>query len=165
MGVRDPYVKGAHMEQPVHTITPHLVVRNGTKAIDFYKRAFGAQELHVSTTPDGRVMHATLKIGNSHVFLADEFPEFGPERSPETLGGASVTLNVYVPDADAVFNQAVGAGAAVTMPLADQFWGDRYGMVKDPFGHSWAIATHKEDVSPEELKARAEAIFSNPAGH
>ncbi len=151
----------------LHTITPHLYVRDASKAIEFYKKAFGAEvQGGVHHTPDGKVMHASLKIGDSHLMLADEFPQFG-ERSPQSLGGSPVVLNIYVEDVDKLFTQAVAAGAKVTMPLADQFWGDRYGQVVDPFGHHWALGAHKEDVAPEELEKRAKAAFAEMAkkGH
>lgn len=145
-----------------HTITAHLSVRNGTKAIEFYQKAFGAQVLFVHKLPDGKVMHATLKIGDSKLMLADEFPGMGI-RSAETLGGSPVVLNVYVEDVDALFDQAVRAGAKVTMPLANQFWGDRYGQIVDPFGHAWALGSHVENVAPEEMARRAEAVFADMA--
>jgi len=131
-----------------HTITPGLVVKGGRKAIDFYKAAFDAKERGVMLGPNGGVMHAELLIGNSLIFLGDEVPEMGAV-SPQTLGGCPVTLNIYTEDCDAVFNRAVAAGATVTMPLADMFWGDRYGKLTDPFGHQWGIATHQEDLSLE----------------
>lgn len=144
----------------MHTITPHLVIRDAARAIDFYKQVFGAQETGRSLSPDGRIMHAALKIGDSMLFLNDEFPEHGGGGGPQALGGTPVTLNLYVEDADAVFNRAVDAGAEVRMPIADQFWGDRYGMLRDPFGHSWSIATRKEDLTPDEIRARADAFFA-----
>ena len=145
-----------------HTLTPHLVVKGASKAIEFYKKAFGAQEVGRLTGPDGKsIMHADLKIGNSHVFLVDEFPEMG-SKGPE--GGASpVTIHMYVEDVDAAFDKAVRAGAQVRMPVADMFWGDRYGILTDPFGHSWSIATHKEDLSPEEIRKRAQTACSEAA--
>ncbi|MGH9432420.1 MAG: VOC family protein [Terriglobia bacterium] len=147
-----------------HTITPHLVVRDAKKAIEFYQKAFGAEVKGVHHTPDGRVAHADLKIGDSTVFMADEFP-MGP-KAPQTLGGSPVVLNLYVEDVDKLFNQAVAAGAKVTMPLADQFWGDRYGQLTDPFGHSWALGKHIEDVAPEELERRSREAFAKMAqGH
>jgi uncharacterized glyoxalase superfamily protein PhnB len=146
----------------MHTITPHLSVREASKAIVFYKKAFGAEVLDVHYTPDGKVMHAHLKIGDSHLMLADEFPGMGTP-APQTLGGSPVVLNVYVDDVDSLFNQAVAAGATVTMPLADQFWGDRYGQIVDPFGHHWALGAHQEDVSPEEMERRGRAIFAEMA--
>jgi PhnB protein len=143
----------------LHTITPHLVVNNATQALDFYKNAFGAQVLNVHNTPDGKVMHAEIKIGDSKLFLADEFPGMGCP-SPKTAGGSSVVLNLYSSNVDQLFNKAVASGATVTMPLANQFWGDRYGQVTDPFGHHWALGQHVEDVAPEELEKRAREAFS-----
>ncbi len=147
----------------MHTITPHLVVRGADKAIEFYKNAFGAQVLGVHHTPDGKVMHAGLKIGDSHLMLADEFPGMGSCQSPQTLGGTSATINIYTENVDQLFNRAVAAGATVTMPLANQFWGDRYGQVKDPFGHTWALGQHVEDVAPEEMEQRGRAMFEQMA--
>jgi len=140
----------------MHTVTPHLVVKKGAEAIDFYKKAFGAIEESRALTPDGRVMHAEIKVGDSIVFLSDEFPEMGskgpaPSQSP-------VFLHVYVENVDDVFNRAVSAGASVRMPLMDAFWGDRYGQIIDPSGHTWVLATHKEDVSPEEMERRSKAF-------
>lgn len=147
----------------IHTITAHLVVRDAAKAIEFYKKAFGAEvQGSVHYTPDGKVVHASLKIGDSILMMADEFPEFG-SRSPQSLGGSPVVLNIYVEDVDALFNQAVAAGATVTMPLKNQFWGDRYGQVTDPFGHQWALGSHVEDVAPEEMERRSKAIFAEMA--
>ncbi len=144
--------------QGFHSITPHLVVRGGAAAIEFYKKAFGAAEISRHPGPGGKLMHAMLKIGDSNLMLADEFPEHGCT-SPQALGGSPVTISLYVEDVDAVFKQAVAAGAQVRMPPMDMFWGDRYGQVIDPFGHWWSIATHKEDVSPEEMARRAAAAF------
>jgi uncharacterized glyoxalase superfamily protein PhnB len=146
-----------------HTITPHLIIRGAAAAIDFYKKAFGATEVCRHPGQDGKtLMHAELKIGDSHLFLADEFPQMGC-KSPLALGGSPVTISLYVEDTDAVFNRAVAAGAQVRMPPMDMFWGDRYGQITDPFGHVWSIATHKEDVSPEELARRAQAAFKEGA--
>ena len=143
-----------------HTVTAALVVRGARKAIDFYKTAFGAQELSVAAGPDGNsVMHAELKIGDTKIYLGDESPEMGAV-SPQTLGGSPVSLNIYTEDCDAMFKRAVSAGATVKMPLADQFWGDRYGKITDPFGHEWGIATHKEDVSPTEMGKRMKDAFA-----
>jgi PhnB protein len=142
-----------------HTITPHLSVREAPKAIEFYQKAFGAKVLGVHKTPDGKVMHATLKIGDSRLMLADEFPGMGTP-APQSLGGSPVLLNIYVKDVDALFKKAVDAGAKVTMPLANQFWGDRYGQIVDPFGHTWALGSHVEDVAPEEMERRANEIFA-----
>ena len=141
-----------------HTLTPHLIVRDATRAIEFYKQAFGAEELVRMPGPGGKLMHAEIKIGNSIFFLVDEFPEFG-SRAPQSLGGSPVTLHLYVEDVDALFNRAVAAGATAQMPVQDQFWGDRYGKLADPFGHEWSIATHKEELTGEEILKRAEAVF------
>jgi PhnB protein len=145
-----------------HSITPHLVVNGAEAALEFYKKAFGAQVGGVHKTPDGKVMHAEFKIGDSRLFLADEFPGMG-SASPKTLGGSPVVLNLYVEAVDSVFNQAVAAGATVTMPLANQFWGDRYGQLKDPFGHIWALGQHIEDVAPDEMARRAQEAFAHMA--
>ena len=139
-----------------HTLTPHLVVKGASQAIEFYKKAFGAEELGRMPGPDGKsIMHADLKIGDSHVLLVDEFPEMGC-RGPHSIGGTAVTIHMYVEDVDAAFDKAVAAGAQVRMPLADMFWGDRYGVLADPFGHAWSMATHKEDLTPEEIGKRAQ---------
>ncbi len=141
-------------------VIPHLVVRGGVQAIEFYKKAFGAQEIMRMPGPDEKTIgHAELKIGGSMVFLADECPEMG-NRSPLALGGTAVTLSFYVEDVDAVFAQAVAAGATARMPPADMFWGDRYCQVADPFGHVWALCTHKEDVTPAEMGRRAQAAYA-----
>ena len=134
-----------------HTLTPFLTVRDAVRAIEFYKEAFGAQERGVAKGPDGKVMHAELKIGDSIIMLGDEFPEYGA-LSPLSNGGAGMGLHIYVDDVDAAFDRAVKAGAQVEMPVADQFWGDRYGKLKDPFGHKWSIATHTKDMSADEMK-------------
>jgi uncharacterized glyoxalase superfamily protein PhnB len=133
------------------SVTPHLVIKDCANAIDFYKKALGAQEIYQSRMPDGKIMHAMIQIGNSIIMLADEFPAMGAV-GPNTLGGTSTTLHIYTDDADKLFNQAVSVGATPVMPIADMFWGDRYGQIKDPYGHSWAIATHIRDVSPEEME-------------
>ncbi len=143
-----------------HTVTPHLVVRGADQAIDFYKRAFGATEKGRSPGPDGKsLIHADIMIGDSHVMLCDEFPSMNCF-SPLHRRGTSCTIHLYVDDVDAVFNRAVAAGAKVSMPLGDMFWGDRYGKITDPFGHEWSLGTHKEDVAPEEMAKRAEAAFA-----
>jgi uncharacterized glyoxalase superfamily protein PhnB len=144
------------------TVTPHLNVRDCAYALEFYKKAFGAVETVRMPGPGGKILHAEIKIGDSHVFLADEMPEWG-SKSPLMLGGTATTISLYVEDADAVYNQAVGAGARVAMPLADQFWGDRYGKLVDPFGHEWAVATHLEDLTPAEMKKRQEAAMAQMA--
>jgi PhnB protein len=146
-----------------HSVTPYLVVKDAAKALEFYKKALGAKELMRMPGPGGRVMHAEIRIGNSVVMMADEFPQMGAS-SPQTLGGTPVGLMIYVEDVDSRFNQAVAAGAKVERPLQDQFYGDRSGTVVDPFGHKWTIATHKEDVAPEEMKRRAEAFMKQDAG-
>jgi uncharacterized glyoxalase superfamily protein PhnB len=147
-----------------HTITPHLVIKGASEAIEFYKRAFGAEE-HCRMPfpgPDGqvRVGHAELQIGNSRLYLADECPEYG---ATGPNGSSPVTMHLYVTDADAAFTRAVEAGATVKMPLADMFWGDRYGKVVDPFGHHWSIAEHLEDLTPEQMQERMAAAFGGPA--
>jgi len=134
-----------------HTLTPHLTVRNAEQALEFYKNAFGAETLHVARMPDGKVMHASLRIGDSMLMLNDEFPDYGT-LSPLSTGGSAVTIHIYTENVDAVFNRAVSAGAQVKMPLADQFWGDRYGVVADPFGHKWSLGAHIKDMSPEEMQ-------------
>jgi len=137
-----------------HAITTCLTVKEADRAIDFYKKAFGAEEVMRVNGPDGHsVMHAELKIGDSRCFIADEIEEMG-NRSPDSLGGSSSGIYLYVRDADAVFKKAVDAGAVVKEPLTDMFWGDRCGTVQDPSGYFWTIATHKEDVSPEDMKDR-----------
>ena len=142
-----------------HTVTPHLIVSDAAKAIDFYKKAFGATELFRMAGPGGKVIHAEIKIGNSPVMLADEFPEMG-FRGPQSLCGSSVSIlhYLYVEDVDAYFSRAIAAGAKVLKPVQDQFYGDRSGTLTDPFGHVWTIATHKEDVSLEELHKRFAAM-------
>ncbi|WP_312485914.1 VOC family protein [Massilia timonae] len=132
------------------TVTPHLVCEKAGEAIDFYKKAFGAVELARMPGPDGRIMHAELRIGDSPIMLADAFPEFGSQ-GPLALKGSPVTIHLYVNDADAVWARALEAGARPTMELADMFWGDRYGQVADPFGHLWSIATHKRDMTDEQI--------------
>jgi uncharacterized glyoxalase superfamily protein PhnB len=145
-----------------HTITPHLVIKGAAEAIDFYQRAFGAEELFrmPMPAPGGgmKIGHAELKIGDSRLFLADEFPEHG---SVGPNGHSPVSIHLYVTDPDAVFDRAVKAGAKVTMPLADMFWGDRFGKLVDPYGHHWSIACHIEDVTPEQMEQRMAAAFSS----
>jgi len=134
-----------------HTLTPFLTVRDAARAIEFSKAAFGAQERGVMKGPDGKIMHAELKIGDSIIMLSDEFPEYGA-LSPLSTGGVGLGLHIYVDGVDAAFDRAVKAGAEVEMPVMDQFWGDRYGKLKDPFGHKWSIATHTKDLSMDEMK-------------
>ena len=147
-----------------HSVTPYLVVKGAAQAIEFYKAAFGAVELFRLEMGDGRLGHAELQIGDSHVMLADEFPEMGA-LGPESYGGTPVSLLIYIPEVDAVFARALAAGATEKKPVQDQFYGDRSGMLTDPFGHSWSIATHIEDVAPEEMSRRmAEFSKTQPAG-
>lgn len=144
-----------------HTITPHMVVKGASDAIEFYKKAFGAEEIMRMSSSDGKsVMHAELRIGDSPLMLCDEFPGSG-FLSPSSLGGTTVTISLYVPDVDAVFERAVAAGATVVMPAMDAFWGDRYGKLADPYGHQWGVATHKEDLTPEECQKRADEFMKN----
>jgi PhnB protein len=142
-----------------HTVTPYLCIKGAADALEFYKKAFGATEVMRMPQPDGRIGHADITIGDSHVMLADEFPEMG-FKSPRTLGGSPVSLALYVEDVDAFVDRAVKAGAKLTRPIENQFYGDRAGAVEDPFGHTWHVATHVEDVPPEEMKKRAEAAFA-----
>ena len=142
-----------------HTLSPYLAVDNAAEAIDWYKRAFGAQETVRMLGPDGKIGHAELKIGDSHLMLSDPFPQ-ASTKPPKELGGTSTSIFIYVEDVDATFKQAVDAGATVTMPLDDMFWGDRFGSVTDPYGHSWAMATHVEDVPPEEMEERGRAAMA-----
>jgi uncharacterized glyoxalase superfamily protein PhnB len=144
-----------------HVLTPTIVVRGAANAIEFYKKAFGAKELSRMDGPGGKIMHAEIKIGDSILMLSDELPEMG-SASPETVGGISSSVMIYTKDVDALFNQAVAAGAKVTMPVSDQVWGDRYGRVKDPFGHDWQLATRKENLSAKEMGRRAAAVMSGP---
>ena len=139
-----------------HTITPQMAVKGVAAAIDWYTRALGAHELLRNAAPDGTsIMHAELLLGDSRFFVVDEFPD--SVVSPSTLGGTTFTMHLYVPDVDDVFNRAVEAGATIVMPVADQFWGDRYGILLDPFGHRWSIASRIEDLSPKKLQDRAKA--------
>ena len=146
-----------------HTVTPYLVCRNAAAAIDFYKRAFGAKEKLRMPAPDGSLMHAEIIVGDSHIMLGDENPQMGA-KSPQALGGSPVVVFLYVKDVDALFARATAAGATVTMPLMDMFWGDRYGKLKDPFGHEWSAATHIEDVSPKEMAKRGQEAFAQMGG-
>ena len=142
------------------TATPYLVIKGAADAIEFYKRAFGATEMLRMADPQGRVGHAELKIGDSVIMLADEHPNMG-YRGPRSLGGSSVSILLYLEDVDAVFERAVKAGAKALRPVTNQFYGDRSGTLEDPFGHIWTIATHVEDVPPEELKRRAAAAMKS----
>lgn len=142
-----------------HTITPHLVVRDAAQAVELYQRAFSAGVRGIHRTPDGKIMNADLKIGDSILLLNDEFPAM-KVLSPQSLGGSAVTIHIYTADVDAMFSQAVAAGATVVMPVRDMFWGDRYGQLLDPFGHRWSLATHREDLSSEEIEKRGQAAFA-----
>lgn len=144
-----------------HSVTPTLTVRGAVDALEFYKKAFGAQETMRFPGPDGKtIMHAEIKIGDSRIMIGDEFPQMKC-LSPQSVGGASSGIFLYVENADTTFNKAVSAGAKVTMPIMDAFWGDRCGQIEDPFGHRWMIATHAKDMSAEEIaKAGAEAMKS-----
>jgi PhnB protein len=137
-----------------HSVTPYLVMRDAAQAIDFYKRALGAMEMFRFSTPDGKIGHAEIKVGDSVIMLADEMPDMG-YRGPQTLGGTAVSLMVYVEDVDQQFQRAITAGGKVKQEVKDQFYGDRSGTFEDPFGHVWTIATHVEDVSEDELAKRA----------
>jgi PhnB protein len=151
--------------QGLHSVTPHLILENAAAAIEFYQRAFGAEELGRSVGPDGKIMHAEIRIGNSHLYLNDVMHG---AHTPRALGGSPIGLWIYTEDADALFNRAVQSGAQVVPgpmgPMQDQFWGDRCGMLIDPEGYYWTIATRKEDYTPEEMKQRADDFFKQFAG-
>jgi uncharacterized glyoxalase superfamily protein PhnB len=144
----------------MHSVTPHLICAGAADAIDFYKKAFNAIELARLPGPNGKLMHGSIRIGDSIVMLADEFPDMG-SLGPKSLKGSPVSIHLYVADVDAFTERAVAAGAKVTMPLADMFWGDRYGQLEDPFGHRWSVATHIRDVTPEEMQQ----AMRNMGGH
>ena len=139
-----------------HSVTPYLIVRGGADAIEFYTKAFGAKELFRFPAPDGKIGHAEIKIGDSPIMLADEYPDMG-YNGPQTVGGSPVSLMIYVDDVDTTFNRAIECGGTVKEAVQDKFYGDRMGTVIDPFGHVWHLATHKEDVSMEEMERRAKA--------
>jgi PhnB protein len=141
-----------------HTVTPYLICKDAASALEFYKKAFGATELMKMAGPGGKIGHAEIRIGNSIIMLADEYPDMGA-RSPRSLGGSPVGIMLYVEDVDTVFNRALLVGGTSIRTIKDQFYGDRSGTVADPSGHQWTIATHKEDLSPGELKRRAEAAM------
>jgi uncharacterized glyoxalase superfamily protein PhnB len=145
-----------------HAVTPSLTVKDGAKAIEFYTKAFGAQERMRIPGPDGRLMHAELQVGDSIVMLGEEMPEMGC-KEPASVGAVSSSLYLYVPDVDAAFNRAVQAGAKALMPPADMFWGDRFGTVEDPSGHRWGLATHKEDPTPAEMEKRKKEFLASMA--
>ena len=145
-----------------HTATPTLIVRNAADAIEFYKKVFGAEERMRMPGPDGKIMHAEMKIGDSIIFLSDEFPNMGG-KSPQTLGGHTGGIYLYVPDVDDVFQRAIAAGGKLPMPVTDMFWGDRHGNFTDPFGHSWGVSTHTVDLTEEEMGKGAEAFYAQMA--
>jgi PhnB protein len=136
-----------------------MAVKNGVKALEFYKAAFGASEVYKLIMPDGRLGHAEIRIGDSIIMMADEFPEYGG-KSPQTLGGTPVNIHLYLEDVDGFFKKALAAGAKERKPVKDQFYGDRSGQLEDPFGHLWWVATHKEDVPPDEMQKRVQAMFA-----
>lgn len=139
------------------TVTPYLAIKNAAKALEFYKRAFGATETYRLMMPDGRLGHAEIRLGDSMIMLSDEFPEYGG-KAPETLGGSPVSIHLYVEDVDAFFKRALAAGSKERKPVMDQFYGDRSGQLEDPFGHLWWVATHKEDIALEEMQKRVQAM-------
>jgi len=145
-----------------HTVTASLTLKDGAAAIDFYQRAFGAREIMRVASPDGKIMHAEIQVGDSRIMLADEYPGMGCV-SPVSAGHATSSLYLYVPDVDAAFTRAVGAGAKVVMPVTDMFWGDRFAAVDDPSGHRWGLATHVEDPSPAEFDRRRQEFFASMA--
>jgi PhnB protein len=146
-----------------HTVTPYLIVKDAARAIEFYKQAFDARELMRMADPSGKIGHAEIKIGDSPIMLSDEAPDWGA-RSPQTIGGSPVGICLYVENVDKLFNQAIAAGAKELRPVQDQFYGDRSGTLTDPFGHQWTVATHKEDLSPEEIGRRFEAYMKQQGG-
>ena len=145
----------------MHSLTPHLVCADASAAIDFYRRAFGAEETARLPGPDGKLIHAAVRIGNSTLMLVDEMPQWG-SLGPKALKGSPVVIHLYVTDVDAVVAKAVAAGAKVTMPVGDMFWGDRYGQLEDPFGHKWSVATHTRDLTPEEMKQGLAQMMAQP---
>ncbi|MBI3296991.1 MAG: VOC family protein [Elusimicrobia bacterium] len=147
-----------------HSVTPAVIVKDAKKALEFYKKAFDAKELSVIPTPEGRVMHAEFKIGDSILMLGEENPAWPDHKSAETLKGSPVSLNIYLADADAAYKKAVAAGARSVKAPEDAFWGDRYGEVRDPFGITWALLTRKREVSHEEMKKAALEMFTATAG-
>jgi PhnB protein len=146
-----------------HSVTPYLTCSDAAKAIEFYKRAFDAKEVMRMPMPNGKIGHAEIRIGDSVIMLADEMPG-GEARSPQSLGGTTAGIFLYVKDVDAAYQKAVSAGAKASMPPQDMFWGDRYGKLSDPYGHSWSLSTHKEDVAPEEMKRRMQAQAAKMSG-
>ena len=152
--------KVPHIPKGYNSVTPYLVIKNAAKAIDYYKKVFGATEVMRMNGPNGTVGHAELQIGDSRIMLADENPSMGQgHASASTIGASPVSLYIYVPDVDKVFKQATAEGAKVLKPVQDQFYGDRSGFIQDPFGHLWGVATHVEDVSPETMKERMKKMM------
>ena len=162
-----PKKKAARKVQPIpkgyHAVTAYLAVRGAQQALDYYKKAFGAKELLRMPGPDGKIGHAEIRVGDSHVMLADEHPEMDFQ-GPQTRGGTTVQLHLYVPDVDATVEKALAAGGKLVRPIKDQFYGDRSGTIADPFGHVWYVATHKEDLSPAEIRRRVEAMAKAGSG-
>ena len=148
-----------------HTVTPYLTVNDGAGALEFYKRAFGARETERMPGPGGKLMHAELRIGDSVVMLSDEFPGMSTCRAPKSLGGTTGSIFLYLPDVDPAFRKAVDAGCKVLMPLTNMFWGDRFGKLEDPFGNQWTMATHVEDVTPDEMRRRAADAMARMGQH
>jgi len=151
--------KARAIPEGYHSVTPYLVLRQASDAIEFYKKAFGAAEIFRMPGPGGAIAHAEIRIGDSQIMMCEENPAMGAQ-SPQTLGGSPANLFLYVEDVDAAYKRAVDAGATATMPPKDMFWGDRYGKLVDPYGHEWSIATHVEDVTPEQMAERAQAAFA-----
>jgi PhnB protein len=151
--------KAKPIPEGYHSVTPYLTVHDAARAIDFYKRAFGAKEVMRMDGPQGKIVHAELNIGDSKLMLADEMPN-GNSRSPQSVGSTTAGVFLYVEDVDSVYKQAVSAGAKAEMPPADMFWGDRFGKLMDPFGHSWSVATHIEDVAPAEMAKRGKEAMA-----
>jgi PhnB protein len=143
-------------------LTPHLVIEGAADAMEFYKKAFGAEEICRMPGPDGRLMHAGMKIGDSELFLCDSFPEYGGSPGPNKLGNSPVTIHFETPNVDAAWDKAVKAGCTVAMPLDNQFWGDRYGKVVDPFGHHWSLSSRVEELTPDQMMERAGKAFAEP---
>ena len=156
-------VKVKPIPDGMHSVTPHLVCSDADAAIGFYQKAFGATDVHRMPGPDGKLMHGQIRIGDSQVMLANENAQWGM-LGPLALKGSPVTIHLYVEDADAFVAKAAAAGAKVTMPVADMFWGDRYGVVEDPYGHRWSIATHTRDVTPAEMQQAMQKMCDESSG-
>jgi uncharacterized glyoxalase superfamily protein PhnB len=152
----------SYKPEGTHTLTPYLTVAGAAQAIEFYKKAFGAKEIARMGDPSGTIMHAEMQIGDSQFYLCDEFPQMG-SRGPKSIGGTAVTMHLYVPDCDAIFKQATAAGADPKRPPADMFWGDRYCVIEDPYGHKWGIATAKETLTHDEVMEHAKREMASQA--